>query len=75
MHSSVRKTNMTSMHMQLKKLGLSVEKYGIRHGYIYQKIWKRCLINNNVWWNSRSFYEILRDFGAHMRLGPMLGRD
>lgn len=74
-HSSVRKANMAAMHMQLKKLGASIERYGERHGYQRQQIWRRSLVNNNVWWNKTSFIELLRDLGAFMRLGPMLGRD
>lgn len=37
--------------------------------------WKRALTNNNIWWNKIPFLEVLRDLGAYMRLGPMLGRD
>ncbi|KKK13256.1 hypothetical protein P175DRAFT_0449164 [Aspergillus ochraceoroseus IBT 24754] len=74
-HSSVRKANMASMHMQLKKLGASIEKYGARHGHNKTMIWKRALKNNNEWWNKLPFLEVLRDLGAYMRLGPMLGRD
>ncbi|KAF7715745.1 Tyrosine--tRNA ligase, mitochondrial [Penicillium ucsense] len=74
-HSSIRKANMASMHMQLKKLGSSIEQYGRRHGYTRQPIWKRALLNNNTWWNSMPFIEVLRDLGSYMRLGPMLGRD
>ncbi|KAE8159008.1 hypothetical protein BDV40DRAFT_274609 [Aspergillus tamarii] len=74
-HSSVRKANMASMHMQLKKLGASIEQYGKRHGYEKTWAWKRSLVNNNTWWNKVPFIEVLRDLGAHMRLGPMLGRE
>ncbi|KAJ9401929.1 hypothetical protein DTO282F9_1219 [Paecilomyces variotii] len=74
--NSVRKANMANMHMQLKKLGASIEKYGIRHGHEKQQyVWKRALVNNNTWWHKISFYEVLRDLGQHIRLGPMLGRD
>jgi tyrosyl-tRNA synthetase len=66
---------MASMHMQMKKLGASIERYGAKHGYIYERIWKRVLVNNNVWWNKTPLFEVLRDFGVHMRMGPMLGRD
>ncbi|KAL4922499.1 hypothetical protein BDW62DRAFT_172648 [Aspergillus aurantiobrunneus] len=74
-HSSTRKANMASMHMQLKKLGMSIELYGRRHGYERQNIWRRSLTNNNVWWNKMPFLEVLRDLGVYVRLGPMLGRD
>lgn len=75
MHSSVRKANMVSMHIQLKKLGASIEQYGIRHGYQREWAWKRALTNNNVWWNKTTLSEVLRDLGAYIRIGPMLGRD
>ncbi|KAF7597243.1 tyrosyl-tRNA synthetase [Aspergillus hancockii] len=74
-HSSVRKANMASMHMQLKKLGASIEQYGRRHGYEKKWAWKRSLTNNNAWWNRLPFIEVLRDLGAYTRLGPMLGRE
>lgn len=63
------------MHMQLKKLGASIEVYGEKHGYFRHPIWRRALDNNNVWWNKTSFIELLRDLGAFTRIGPMLGRD
>ncbi|KAL4974877.1 hypothetical protein BDW66DRAFT_138769 [Aspergillus desertorum] len=74
-HSSVRKANMASMHMQLKKLGASIERYGERHGYKRQMIWRRTLTNNNIWWNKTPLLDVLRDLGAYIRIGPMLGRD
>ncbi|PYH93554.1 tyrosyl-tRNA synthetase mitochondrial precursor [Aspergillus ellipticus CBS 707.79] len=74
-HASIRKANMASMHMQLKKLGMSIEKYGDRHGYKKVWAWRRGQVNNNVWWNSKPMMDVIRDMGAHMRLGPMLGRD
>ncbi|KAF9888784.1 tyrosyl-tRNA synthetase [Aspergillus nanangensis] len=73
--SSIRKANMASMHMQLKKLGASIETYGKRHGYEKGWIQRRALVNNNTWWNKVPFIEVLRDLGSHMRLGPMLGRE
>ncbi|PWY93534.1 hypothetical protein BO94DRAFT_532476 [Aspergillus sclerotioniger CBS 115572] len=73
-HSSVRKANMASMHMQLKKLGNSVFMYGKRHGYDLERA-RRALVNNNTWWNSLPLVDVFRDLGVHTRLGPMLGRD
>ncbi|KAL4953629.1 hypothetical protein BDW69DRAFT_164849 [Aspergillus filifer] len=74
-HSSTRKANMASMHMQLKKLGASIDSYGESHGYKRVWAWRRALANNNTWWNKLTLLEVLRDLGAYMRLGPMLGRD
>ncbi|KAL2836568.1 hypothetical protein BJY01DRAFT_54766 [Aspergillus pseudoustus] len=74
-HSSIRKANMASMHMQLLKLGQSINEYGKVHGYRRKWAWRRALVNNNTWWNKQPFFEVLRDLGLYMRLGPMLGRD
>jgi tyrosyl-tRNA synthetase len=63
------------MHMQLKKLGASIEAYGSRHGYKWEWAWRRALTNNNIWWNKTTLIEVLRDLGSYIRLGPMLGRD
>jgi tyrosyl-tRNA synthetase len=63
------------MHMQLKKLGASIEAYGARHGYKWEWAWRRALTNNNIWWNKTTLVEVLRDLGSYIRLGPMLGRD
>ncbi|KAE8355664.1 hypothetical protein BDV28DRAFT_128628, partial [Aspergillus coremiiformis] len=73
--TSVRKANMASMHMQLRKLGASIEHYTKRFGF--EKTWtkRRALVNNNTWWNGVPFMDVVKDIGVHMRLGPMLGRD
>ena len=72
---AVCRANMESMHMQLKKLGQSMEMYGMKYGYYREKSWQRSLVNNSVWWMGTPFLEVMRDLGAFMRLGPMLGRD
>jgi tyrosyl-tRNA synthetase len=66
---------MASMHMQLKRISSSIEKYGGKYGYKSEWVWRRNLVNNNAWWNKTPFIDVLRDLGRHMRLGPMLGRD
>lgn len=63
------------MHLQLKKLGLSFEKYGEKYGFKYEWAWRRALENNNTWWNKESFANVLATLGSGVRLGPMLGRD
>lgn len=63
------------MHIQLKRLGASIESYGARHGYKRQWVWRRALTNNNTWWNKQSAMEWIRDMGTFVRLGPMLGRE
>lgn len=66
---------MASMHLQLKKMGASVERYGAKYGYRREWAWRRALENNNTWWNKTSLTEVLRDMGSFMRIGPMLGRE
>lgn len=70
-----RKANIVNMHLQLKKLGASIEKYGDKYGYKYEWAWRRAVENNNTWWNKQSFLEIIRSMGRYLRLGTMLGRD
>ncbi|WEW59260.1 tyrosyl-tRNA synthetase [Emydomyces testavorans] len=75
MKSSIRKANIANLHLQLKKLGLSFEKYGGKYGYEYEWAWRRVLENNNTWWNKEPLAEVLTTLGSAVRLGPMLGRD
>lgn len=72
---STQKANMASMHIQLKKLSVLTEKYADRRGYKREWAWRRALVNNNAWWNSVTFAEVMRIMGAGVRIGPMLGRD
>jgi tyrosyl-tRNA synthetase len=72
---STQKANMASMHIQLKRLGVLVEKYGERKGYKREWAWRRALTNNNAWWNSVTFAKVMRVMGSSVRIGPMLGRD
>jgi tyrosyl-tRNA synthetase len=73
--ASTQKANMASMHIQLKRLGVLVEKYADRKGYKREWAWRRALLNNNAWWNSATFTEVMRIMGSRVRIGPMLGRD
>ncbi|KIX98530.1 uncharacterized protein Z520_05831 [Fonsecaea multimorphosa CBS 102226] len=75
MSPSERKANMTAMHIQLKKLGASIEKYAERKGYMREWAWRRSLENNNAWWSKTTAKEFLSILGRHIRIGPMLGRD
>lgn len=72
---AMQKANMASMHVQLKRLGVLLEQYGDRKGYKREWAWRRALTNNNAWWNSITFTEIMRVMGSSVRIGPMLGRD
>ncbi|KAI5287354.1 tyrosyl-tRNA synthetase, partial [Ascosphaera acerosa] len=73
--SSTRKANMANMHLQLRKLGLSMERYASKYGYEKEWAWRRVLVNNNTWWLKKPFYEVAKDMMRHIRIGPMLGRD
>ncbi|PGH14699.1 tyrosine-tRNA ligase [Helicocarpus griseus UAMH5409] len=70
-----RKENMANMHLQLKKLGLSIERYGEKHGYKYEWVMRRGIVNNNTWWFKEPFFEVMKTMGNRVRIGPMLGRD
>lgn len=63
------------MHMQLKKLGASFERYGGKHGYSWEWAWRRALENNNTWWNKETLIDVLAILGQHARIGTMLGRE
>jgi len=73
--SSTRKANIAAMHLQLKRLGASIERYAQRRGYAHEWAWKRALVNNNTWWHKVSVSEFLSILGSGTRIGPMLGRD
>lgn len=75
MASFTRKENMANMHLQLRRLGMSIERYGAKHGYEYEWIWRRAIVNNNTWWLKEPFFEVMKTMGEAVRLGPMLGRD
>ncbi|KAI1951003.1 tyrosyl-tRNA synthetase [Ophidiomyces ophidiicola] len=75
MKSALRKANIANIHLQLKKLGASFEKYGAKYGYQYEWAWRRVLANNSTWWNKSSFGDVITELGSNVRLGPMLGRD
>lgn len=66
---------MAAMHMQLKRFGVTLERYAERKGYTKEWAWKRALINNATWWSNTTVMEFMRLLGSGMRLGPMLGRD
>lgn len=61
--------------MQLKKLGMSIERYGEKYGFEKEWAWKRVLQNNGAWWNKQSMLEVMKTLGPWARIGPMLGRD
>ncbi|KAK1825691.1 tRNA synthetases class I-domain-containing protein [Podospora conica] len=67
--------NMAKMHFQLKTLWTHVDEKGRQFGF--EKSWaqRKGIINNNAWWNSQPFYEIMKRVGLYLRVGPMLSRD
>ena len=75
MTSTERKANIVSIHYQMKKLWMNLERLAERHGYKWEKYWHRGIANNATWWNSVSFVDVLKYMGRGLRLGPMLSRD
>ncbi|KAJ9605186.1 tyrosyl-tRNA synthetase [Cladophialophora chaetospira] len=75
MSPTQRKGNMAAMHVQLKRLGASMEKYAERRGYMREWSWRRSLENNVTWWTKVTTREFLSMLGRKVRIGPMLGRD
>ena len=71
---STRKANMALMHMQLKRLGKTIETYATKRGFAKEWAWSRGLVNNASWYNTTTVPEFLK-MGAAVRIGPMLGRD
>jgi tyrosyl-tRNA synthetase len=67
--------NITKIHYQVKKLWGNVETQAQKYGYKKEWAWTRHLVNNNMWWQSVSLYEVLKRLGRHLRIGPMLSRD
>lgn len=67
--------NMAKIHFQLKTLWAHVEHQARAMGI--EKTWaaRKGIVNNNAWWNSQPFYEIMKRVGMYLRLGPMLSRD
>ena len=74
-HSSTRKANMAGMHVQLKRLGATMERYAERRGYAREWGWLRAVKNNSQWWEKITMREFLSVMGRGMRIGPMLGKD
>ncbi|OCL11771.1 hypothetical protein AOQ84DRAFT_286537 [Glonium stellatum] len=74
-HSDIHKTNMISMHLQLKKLWVNVESLGIKYGYKRDWAWKRALLNNNAWINKLTVMDWVKVLGSGTRVGTMLNRD
>ncbi|KAI5288732.1 tyrosyl-tRNA synthetase [Ascosphaera aggregata] len=73
--SMTRKANMANMHLQMRKLGMSIERYASKYGYEKEWAWRRVLVNNNTWWLKKPFYDVTKLMMRNIRVGPMLGRD
>ncbi|TDZ66109.1 Tyrosine--tRNA ligase [Colletotrichum trifolii] len=67
--------NITKIHYQLKKMWANVDVLATKYGKTPGWAAKKHLVNNNMWWQSVSMYEVLKRLGRYMRIGPMLGRD
>lgn len=74
-HRTERKAYMANMHIQLKKLGASIESYAGRKGYVREWAWRRALVNNSTWYQKLPVTDFIRVLGSQVRMGPLLGRD
>ncbi|RKF54041.1 Tyrosine--tRNA ligase, mitochondrial [Golovinomyces cichoracearum] len=72
---SIRTANMTSMHLQLKRLWRNVEAVGRKYGFTREWANHREICNNSTWWNKLPMLEVLQTLGPGMRLGSMLARE
>ncbi|KAI8244364.1 Tyrosine--tRNA ligase [Colletotrichum sp. SAR 10_96] len=75
MANSEISVNITKIHYQMKKIWANVEALAQKHGIKLDKSANRALVNNNMWWQSLSMYEVMKRLGRYMRIGPMLTRD
>lgn len=75
MANSEISVNITKIHYQMKKIWANVEALAQKHGIKLDKSANRALVNNNMWWQSLSLYEVMKRLGRYMRIGPMLTRD
>lgn len=67
---------MVAMHCQLKMIWANMEHHvRFKHGYQWEWVWKRELVNNNTWLNKLPAVDILKVLGNGIRIGTMLGRD
>lgn len=67
---------MVAMHCQLKMIWANMEQHvRFKHGYQWEWVWKRELVNNNTWLNKLPAIDILKVLGNGIRIGTMLGRD
>lgn len=74
--NSIRKANIASMHIQLKRLWDRVENHTtMKHGYTKEWAWHRELVNNNTWLHDLSVTQFLLFLGDGTRIGTMLGRE
>ena len=66
--------DMTSMHLQLKKLGKSICRYGEAYGYEEEYNRRRTLERNSVWFNKLSVLEFMKIVKG-VRMANLVGRD
>ncbi|MCJ1308884.1 tyrosyl-tRNA synthetase [Agyrium rufum] len=76
MKRTERKLNMVNVHYQLKTIWANMEDHATKkHGYKWEWIWHREIVNNNTWMNKLPLLEMLKLIGTGTRVGTMLGRD
>ena len=67
-------SDMTSMHLQLKKLGRSVITYGENYGYMEEYARRRTLERNSVWLNKVSILDFMKAVHG-VRVANLMNRD
>lgn len=67
--------NLVGIHYQLKQLSSHADAVARRFKFEKDWSWRRSIVNNTTWWNKLPMLDVLKRLGAHMRMGPMLGRD
>lgn len=67
--------NLATIHYQLVTIWKHVEQAASRFGFEKQWVWRRGVINNNVWWLKLPMMEVVKRLGTQMRMGPLLSRD
>lgn len=65
---------MTLMHIQLKKLGKQICKYGEAYGYEEEYNRRRTLERNSVWFNKLSVLEFMKAVKG-VRMANLISRD
>jgi tyrosyl-tRNA synthetase len=67
--------NITKIHYQLKRLWANVEELGRKHEYTPHWAGTHRIVNNNMWLQGVTTYDMMKRLGRHIRIGPMLAKE